>query len=141
MPTIFGDPFEVLFNLQRALDAYRESDWLESGPSGTGPFPPLNVFKKGDDFVVLTELPGVAKSDLELQVKNNTIRISGSKSVDYPEKGSFHRRERTAGRFDRAITIPVEIDAAKVKAECRDGMLALYLPRAERDKPRSIQIN
>jgi HSP20 family protein len=141
MPTILGDPFEVLLNLQRALDAYRESPWLDSGPSSTGPFPPLNVFKKGDDLVVLTELPGVKKSDLEIQVKNNTIRIAGTKSIDYPEKGSFHRRERTAGRFDRTISVPVQVDADKARAEFRDGILALFLPRAERDKPRSVQIN
>jgi HSP20 family protein len=51
-----------------------------------------------------------------------------------------HRRERLAGNFDRAITVPVEIDADQVKAEYRDGILALYLPRAERDKPKTISI-
>ncbi|TMJ55758.1 MAG: Hsp20 family protein, partial [Alphaproteobacteria bacterium] len=53
---------------------------------------------------------------------------------------SLHRRERLAGIFDRAITVPVEIDADNVKAQCRDGILALYLPRAERDKPKTIAI-
>ena len=52
-----------------------------------------------------------------------------------------HRRERLSGRFDRAMTLPVEINADGVKAECRDGILALYLPRAERDKPRSVQVS
>jgi HSP20 family protein len=56
----------------------------------------------------------------------------------YGDPAALHSRERLAGRFDRAITVPVEIDAAHVKAECRDGILALYLPRAERDKPKSI---
>ena len=53
----------------------------------------------------------------------------------------MHRRERLAGRFDRAITLPVEIDPEKVKAEFRDGILALHLPRAERDKPRAIPLS
>ena len=57
------------------------------------------------------------------------------------EKASLHRRERLAGRFDRAVTLPVEIDADGVRAECRDGILALFLPRAERDKPNSIRIS
>ena len=52
----------------------------------------------------------------------------------------MHRRERLAGRFDRIISLPVEIDADGVKAECRDGILALFLPRAENDKPKSIQV-
>jgi HSP20 family protein len=134
------DPFETLFNLQQALDAIRQSDWLESSPSGTGPYPPVNVFRQGDDFVIITEVPGLKKADLDIQIKDNTIRIAGTKSVEYAKKASLHRRERSAGRFDRAVTIPVRVDADRVKAEYHDGILALYLPRAEQDKPRSIKI-
>jgi HSP20 family protein len=140
MARLLPDPFETLFNLQRALDSFRASDWLQSSPSGGGPYPPVNVFRKGDDFVIITEVPGIKKSDLEIQVKGNTIRIAGMKSVGYSEGASLHRRERLAGRFDRAVTIPVEIDTERVKAECHDGVLALFLPRAERDKPRSITL-
>jgi HSP20 family protein len=135
------DPFETLSRLQQALDTFQESDWLESSPSGTGPYPPVNIFRKGDDFVIVTELPGVKKSELDIQVKDNAIRIAGVKAVDYTEKASLHRRERAAGRFDRAVTIPVRIDADRVKAEYQDGILALYLPRAEQDKPRAIKIS
>jgi HSP20 family protein len=137
---MLSDPFETLLKLQQALDAFQASSWLQSGPSGTGAYPPVNVFRKGDDFVVITEVPGIKKSDLEIQVKGNTIRVAGTKPVAYSEKASLHRRERLAGRFDRAITIPVEIDADKATAEFHDGILALYLPRAERDKPRSIKL-
>ena len=100
----------------------------------------MNVFRKGDDFIIITEVPGIKKSDLQVQVKGNTIRLSGAKAVTYPDKAGVHRRERLSGRFDRALTLPVEINADAVKAECRDGILALYLPRAERDKPRSVQV-
>jgi HSP20 family protein len=141
MAMLFSDAFESLFNLQRALDSFHASNWLNTGPSARGAYPPLNVFRKGDDFVVITELPGISKADLDIQVKGNTIRIAGTKSVGYPEKAGLHRRERLAGRFDRAITIPVEVDADQVKAEYHDGILALFLPRAERDKPRSIKLS
>src|SRR5690349_3730963 len=94
MQMMFADPFETLFSLQRALDDFRDSGWLQGGPSGTGQYPPLNVFRKGEDFVVLAELPGMRKSDLDIQVKENTLRIKGTKSVEGPEKGSSHRRER-----------------------------------------------
>src|SRR6185437_11968124 len=113
--------------------------WLSS-VSGGGSYPPLNVFRKGDDFVVITELPGIDKSKLELQVKGNTIRLAGTKTVSHPEKASVHRRERLTGRFDRAVSLPVQVNADGVKAEYHDGILALFLPRAEHDKPRSIQI-
>jgi HSP20 family protein len=137
---MFPDPFETLLNLQRALDTFRDSSWLETSPSGAGPFPPINVFRKGDDIVVITEVPGISKSDLEVQIKDHTLRVTGTKKVAYENKASVHRRERLEGRFDRTITLPVAIEADKVKAELHDGILALYLPRAERDKPRAIKI-
>jgi HSP20 family protein len=140
MAMLFPDPFEALHQFQQALDNYRTSSWLGSGPSAGGAYPPLNVFRKGDDVVVITEVPGIRRSDIQIQVKGNTIRLSGAKSIEYGERAAQHRRERRAGRFDRAITVPVEIDPDGVKAEYRDGILALYLPRAERDKPKTIAI-
>lgn len=134
------DPFETLFNIQRSLDASRASDWLSGGPSGTGSYPPLNVFRQGDDFVVITELPGIQREDVEIQVQGNRVRIAGKKAVQYEEGASLHRRERIAGSFDRSIAIPIEVDADRVKADYHDGILALFLPRAERDKPKSITI-
>jgi HSP20 family protein len=137
---LFPDPFDSLLSLQQALDTYRSSGWLTSGPSGGGAYPPMNMFRKGHDFIIITEVPGIKSSDLEVQVKGRTVRVAGTKSATYPEKAGLHRRERLSGRFDRAVALPVEIDADGVKAECHDGILALYLPRAERDKPKSIQV-
>jgi HSP20 family protein len=141
MAILFGDPFEALFQFQQALDHLRASDWLQAGPSGSGGYPPLNVFRKGDDVIIITEVPGVQKQDLLVEAKGNTIRIAGTKRVEADTAGaSIHRRERRGGEFDRALTLPIEIDADGIKAECRDGILALYLPRAEKDKPRNIAI-
>jgi HSP20 family protein len=85
-------------------------------------------------------LPGVDKNDLQIQAQENTIRISGKKTASYPE-GSVHRRERIAGEFDRTLSLPVQLDPDGIKAEYKDGMLALLLPRAEREKPRTIMIS
>ena len=64
MPALFSDPFDALFQFQQTLDALRSSDWLGSSPSSSGSYPPVNVFRKGDDIIVLTEVPGIAKDDL-----------------------------------------------------------------------------
>ena len=138
---LFPDPFGTLVGLQNALDVFRRSDWLQSSPSAGGSYPPLNIFRKGDGLALVAEVPGINRSDLEIQVKGRTIRLSGSKSVQYPENASVHRRERLQGRFDRSITLPIEVDQDGITAECRNGVLILTLPRAERDAPRSIRID
>ena len=66
MAQLFPDPFQMLFNLQRSLDASRTSDFLEQGPSGAGSFPLINVFRQGDDFVIVTELPGIERDDIDI---------------------------------------------------------------------------
>ena len=101
MITAFGDPFETLLNLQRALEARTASDWLQNQTTSQGPFPPINVFQQGHDILAVIELPGVDKNDLHI----------------------------------------VHIDADHIKAECRDGILALSLPRSESDKPRTISVS
>jgi HSP20 family protein len=141
MITAFADPFETLLNLQKALEARTASDWLQNQTTSQGPFPPINVFQQGHDILAVVELPGVDKNDLQIQAKNNTIRISGRKAITYPEGVSLHRRERMRGEFDRTITLPVQIDADHIKAEYRDGILALFLPRSESDKPRTISVS
>jgi len=141
MALSLADPFDALLRFQRALEHQFDSDWLEGATSGIGAFPSINVFQRGSDFVAVIELPGVSKHDLGLEVRGNTIRISGKKTVDYGGKASLHRRERIAGNFDRTINLPVGLDPDRITADYRDGILALSLPRAGSDKPKAIKIN
>lgn len=133
-------PLNALFDLQRSLESRLDSGWLRGGTAGTGAFPPINVFQQGDNLVAILEVAGVDKNELEIQAKDNAIRISGKKKIAYPEGVSLHRRERLTGTFDRTLTVPMQIDAEGIKAEYRDGVLALFIPRAESDKPRTIRI-
>lgn len=139
MITAFADPFDALLELQRALDARSSSDWLQNQTASQGAFPPVNVFRQGDDILAIIELPGLAKDDLQIQAKENTIRLSGRKSISYLE-GSIHRRERLSGGFDRTLSLPIAVDPDGINAEYCDGILKLFLPRAARDKPRTIPI-
>jgi HSP20 family protein len=104
-------------------------------------FPLVNVFDDRADFVVMAELPGVRREDLEIEVHGDTVRIRGKKTVAYDENASVHRRERVAGRFDGAVTLPDEVDADKVSGEYRDGVLTLRLPHVASAKPRKITVN
>jgi HSP20 family protein len=141
MTVNFNDPFEALFALQRALDARLGSEWIGRGTAAGGSYPPVNIFQQGDDFIAVLEIPGVDKDDLAIEAKENTIRISGCKAVDYGEGASIHRRERVSGVFDRTIVLPIDINPDAVRAEYHDGVLALFIPRAEHEKPRTIKIS
>ncbi len=137
----FGDPFDALFALQRSLESRLASEWLRDATAGSGSYPPVNVFQQNDHLVVVIELPGVDKADLQIQAKGNAIRISGKKAVNYDKAVSIHRRERVSGAFDRTLSVPIQIDPNAVRAEYRDGILAIFVPRADSDKPRAIQIS
>ena len=133
----YNDPFEALFALQRALDARLDSDWMGDSTAGNGSYP---LFQKGDDFVAVVELPAVNKDDLQIEAKENTIRIFGNKAITYEKDASIHRRERLSGVFDRTLSFPIQINPDGIRAEYRDGVLALDIPRAESEKPRTIKI-
>ena len=136
----FADPFDTVFAFQRALENRLSSDWLGASTAAGGAYPPINVFQQGDDLVAIVEMPGVNKESLSIQAKENTIRIAGRKTIDYPENVSLHRRERSSGVFDRTLVVPIQIDPDRIQAEYNDGLLALFVPRAEKDKPRSIEV-
>ena len=141
MSPSFNDPFAAMLALQRALDSRLESDWMEGGTAGVGGSPPINIFQQGDDFVAIIELPGIDKNDLQIEAKETAIRISGKKTANYDKNASMHRRERLFGAFDRTISLPLQIDADAIRAEYREGVLVLFIPRAASEKPRTIRIN
>ncbi len=137
----YGDPISAMLALQRELEKRFASDWMGGGTAAIGSYPPVNMFQQGDDFVAVIELPGISKEDLTIEAKELAIRISGKKAATYDQQASVHRRERVFGSFDRTISLPVRIDADQIRAEYRDGVLALHIPRAAIDKPRTIEIN
>ncbi len=111
-------PLDALFQLQRALESRLDSEWLRDATAGSGAFPPINVFQQGDSLVAIIELPGVNKNDLDIQAKDNTIRISGKKTISFPEKVSLHRRERLRARRVPPTTTHRKLSAASAAGWC-----------------------
>ncbi len=136
-----SDPFRALMDLQQSLDAFRTSNWLSRQSAALGSFPPINIFRQGENYVAIVELAGLDKNELNIEAKDNIIRISGKRQSTYPENASTHRNERVFGTFDRTISIPIKINPDELKAEYRDGILALFIPQAEEDKARKITIS
>jgi HSP20 family protein len=112
--------------------------------SGHGAWlPPVDIYETASKEIVLkAELPGLKRDAIDLTVENNTLTIRGQRQ---PEEGTadaqFHRSERVFGPFTRSFTLPNTVDAGRVKAEYRDGVLTVRLPRREEAKPRQIAVD
>jgi HSP20 family protein len=108
---------------------------------GLGAFPPVNVWEDENAFDVEAELPGLKQEQLHISVANRTeLTIQGERSADERLKGTWHRRERGFGKFQRALTLPVPVDPDKVEARLENGVLHLTLPKAEEARPRRITV-
>lgn len=103
--------------------------------------PNTNLYDAGDHFVVIAEVPGMSKDDIDIKIQGNYLELSGSRKADIPDGYRIHRTERPAATFTRSFTIPSEVDAEKVKASMQDGLLTLTLPKAEAAKPKQISIS
>ncbi|HZR80609.1 MAG TPA: Hsp20/alpha crystallin family protein [Candidatus Binatia bacterium] len=136
------DPLESLMALQGDLDRLFRNPLagFDLGPSGAPVFPPLNVFAdKEGELVIKAEVPGVDPDKIDIQLEPRRLTLSGERSL--PEtKGSFHRRERRAGRFARAIQLPEDLDPENATAEFRNGVLTIRVAKRAIARPRRISI-
>ena len=111
-----------------------------SGWRVVGSFPKTNTYDTGESFQVFAEVPGVAKEDLNIRVQGNYLELSGTRKSEVPEGYKAHRVERDISSFSRSFTLAAEVDADRIEAVLKDGLLILVLPKAESAKPRQITI-
>jgi HSP20 family protein len=142
----WSDPFREFAQLQERLnrafgDAYGRSD---EGLLTSGAWvPPVDIYQNGEHELVLkAEVPDMSREDIDITVDNGTLTIKGEKkwSSDVKEE-QFHRVERRYGTFSRSFSLPQTIDATKVGAEYKNGVLTVRLPLREEAKPRQIKID
>src|SRR5260221_115426 len=104
--------------------------------------PALDVREDRDNFVIRAELPGLRREDIDVSLQDGALVISGERKVEKTEEGvEVRRQERFYGRFQRALTLCEPVAADKVKADCRDGVLTVTLPKSEAAKPKKIDVN
>lgn len=103
-------------------------------------YPRTNLSDTGDNLEIVAEVPGVAREELHVKIQGNYLEISGTRTSNTPEGYETHRTERGTGAFSRSFTLPYEVDAGKVEAILRDGLLKMTLPKSEAAKPRQISI-
>ena len=104
--------------------------------------PPVDIFENGNHELVLkVELPDVTREDIDLRVENHTLTISGQKEMEAEVKEQqYHRLERSYGNFSRSFTLPQTVDAGRIAAEYKNGVLTVTLPLRDEAKPKQIQV-
>ena len=132
---LYGGPFRDMRLLQEEVNRLAQS---AAAPRAS--FPAINVYAHQDGIVITAELPGVQNDDLEITVHRDTVTLRGERQDPPDEAGAYHRRERGRGSFVRTFSLPDVIDEEKVKAEFKDGVLNLHLPKSEKAKPKAIEV-
>jgi HSP20 family protein len=133
-------PWEEMERLRREMDQLfsREFEPRLHTPAS---YPAMNVWTNEEGVVVTAELPGVEPEDIDISVVGDTLTLSGSRQPDELQEGEqYHRRERGSGHFTRTFQLPFRVEADKVEAMFKNGVLHISLPRAEVDKPKKISI-
>jgi len=103
--------------------------------------PSVDIFEEGDDVVVKAELPGMKKEDLDVKLTDNAITISGEKKKEEKiEKKDYYRFERSYGSFTRSFSLPTEVQSDKAKAQFKDGVLEIRIPKTEEAKKKERKI-
>jgi len=136
------DPFRDLATIHHRMnqvlgDAFVRDETLPAGHW----VPVVDIYEtEGHDVVLQAELPGMSREDIDVTVEHETLTLKGTRpATDVPED-RYRRVERRAGSFSRSFTLPSTVDAAKVSAEYRNGVLTVKLPYREESKPRTISV-
>lgn len=143
MSLVRWDPFRDLLTMQDRMNRlFSDAFSRTAGEEATGAWlPAVDIYEQGDNLVLQAEVPGVGRDDLDVRVEGNVLTLSGERKQQKEIKDEqFHRLERSYGKFVRSFTLPVGIDTDRIKAEFRDGLLTLTLPKAEEAKPKRIKV-
>jgi len=130
--TLFTDRLSQLRN---------EMDQLfQDGPAQGTPYPALSVWEDESSYYAEAELPGFRLEDVEVTVRGGQLSLAGERKAEEKEGVTYHRRERGFGKFHRTLEFPLPVEADRVQASLRNGVLTVTLPKAEVAKPRKIHV-
>lgn len=126
--------FEYVMDRVLGGDRRRYLTWNEILPSA-------NLAETESEFEVTVELPGIDRSDIQVELRNGDLWISGEKKEEKEEKGkTFHRVERCGGKFRRVIPLPGTVEEEKIEATYKDGVLKISLPKRKEAQPKLIEV-
>lgn len=145
MSIIRWNPGRQLSSMDREFDSLLDNffgaeRWPANGRSYTFT-PRVNVNEKEDKFEVTAELPGMSKDEISIELHEGLLTLKGEKNLEKEEtNGNYHIRERSHGKFERIFTLPDYVEADKIEAEYKDGVLKVDIPKTEAPKPKEVKI-
>ncbi len=137
------DPFHDLSDFPAGLRLFQDSvARLLNEPRSQRPWTPaVDILETENELILKADLPDVDMKDISVEIENGTLTLKGERKFESEEKAQgYHRIERSYGSFVRYFTVPDTVDAEKVKADYRKGVLSVSLPKKELAKPRSIRV-
>ena len=143
MTLVKWDPFRELTDMHRSMDRLFGDRYLRQDDDGlfAGFAPTVDVYDNEMEIVIEAEVPGINEKDIAVEVKNNVLTLSGERKREQEVKeGSYHRSERSFGKFQRSFTLPDSIEVDKVNAKNRNGVLTIRLPKAPKAAAKKIAV-
>jgi HSP20 family protein len=144
-PEVAWPGFGRLSSLRDELDRLFESPWTELARTSqllSGWTPALDIHEDKDNFIVRAELPGMKREEIDVSLHDGALSISGERKLEQKfEEAEVYRTERFFGKFQRTVSLPAAVAADKVKAQYKDGVLTITLPKTEEAKPKQIDVN
>lgn len=139
--TMYISPYRRLASLREAMDRMIEES-VNEGPTEREMVLAVDVQAEDDDFIIRALVPGLDAEDLNIEIMNNTVSIRGEfKSFEQEENVRYLTCELPEGRFNRVITLPVDVEVSQAEANIKNGVLTLRVPKAEEHRPKSIKVN
>ncbi|ADR19044.1 Hsp20/alpha crystallin family protein [Calditerrivibrio nitroreducens] len=143
MAIVKWDPFKDLLSIQERINKiFEENAYPEAAVQNRGEFvPPVDVFEKENEIVLLMDIPGVSEEDIEIQVNDGVLSIKGEKKAPFEkENDNCYRMERQFGKFSRMFSLPNYLDFTNIKASLKDGLLKISIPKSEQAKAKVIKV-
>jgi HSP20 family protein len=105
-------------------------------------YPAVDMFDDGDKIVIKAELPGMDKKDISVDIEDRVLTLSGERNYENEVKEeNYYRRERASGTFKRAFNLPADVNSDEIKADFKDGVLKIEIPKPEAKKPKQITVH
>lgn len=147
MNLVRWNPWREMSTLQHRINNLFNEPFLRSAGEeddlrlGTW-YPAVDMFDDDHKIVIKAELPGMDKKDIAVDIENGVLTLSGERNYDNEVKeDNYYRRERTFGKFKRAFNLPVDVDPDQIKADFKDGVLKVEVPKPEEQKPKQITVH